>query len=103
MMTTNFYEVFNSVLKGTRNLPIIACVQTTFYRVNDYFMLRRKATDARLFDGALYPSLPSNIATKLTALGVRVNTHAVRYSTSNRESWRSRQDSLAFTRIAEVI
>lgn len=41
-MTTNFSEVFNSVLKETRNVPIMACVQMTFYRVNDYFALRRK-------------------------------------------------------------
>ncbi|KAL6318599.1 hypothetical protein AAG906_000677 [Vitis piasezkii] len=33
IMTTNMSEVFNGVLKGARNLPIITLVQLTFYRV----------------------------------------------------------------------
>ena len=31
IMTTNMYEVFNSVLKGARRLPITALVQLTFF------------------------------------------------------------------------
>lgn len=40
---TNFSEVFNNVLKGSLNVPITAYVQLTFYRFNDYFLLRRKS------------------------------------------------------------
>ena len=41
-MTTNMYEVFNSVLKGARNLPITALVQLTFFRLNSYFIARKE-------------------------------------------------------------
>ena len=41
-MTTNMYEVFNSVLKGARSLPITALVQLTFFRLNSYFVARRE-------------------------------------------------------------
>lgn len=75
LMTTNFSEVFNSVLKGARNLPITACVQMTFYRVNDYFVLRRRAAAAALSDGGQYPP---QIAAKLSAYGPRANRHSVR-------------------------
>ena len=34
IMTTNMSEVFNSVLKGARSLPISALVQLTFSRLN---------------------------------------------------------------------
>lgn len=43
MMTTNFSDVFNSVLKGVRNILITVCIQMTFYWVNDYFVLRSRA------------------------------------------------------------
>ena len=42
VMTTNMSEVFNCVLKGTRNLPITALVQLTFFRLNTYFVARRE-------------------------------------------------------------
>ena len=41
MMTTNLFEVFNSVLKEARNLPIIACVLLTFYLLVNFFSTRR--------------------------------------------------------------
>ena len=40
VMTTNMSEVFNSVLKGARNLPITALVQLTFFRLNGYFVAK---------------------------------------------------------------
>lgn len=75
LMTTNFSKVFNSVLKGARKLLIMACVQMDFYRVNDYFILRRRATVARLSEGDQYPP---QISSKLPAYGVRANQHGVR-------------------------
>ena len=39
-MTTNKYEVFNSVLKGAPSLPVTALVKLTFFRLNSYFVAR---------------------------------------------------------------
>ena len=41
MMTTNVFESFNGVLKGTRNLPVRSLVARTFHRLNHYFVERR--------------------------------------------------------------
>ena len=41
ILTTNLAEGFNSVLRGARNVPITACVQTTFHRLVKYFDERR--------------------------------------------------------------
>ena len=41
-MTTNILEVFNSVLKGARSLPVTALVHLTFFRLNSYFVARRE-------------------------------------------------------------
>lgn len=32
---------FTSVLKGTQDVPITSCVQMTFYRVDEHFVLRK--------------------------------------------------------------
>ena len=50
-MITNMSELFNGVLKGARKLPIIALVQLTFYRVNNYFIVRREHGESRLASG----------------------------------------------------
>jgi hypothetical protein len=39
-MTTNWSESLNSIIRGTRSLPIIAFVTATFYRVNQAFVDR---------------------------------------------------------------
>ena len=41
-MTTNMFGVFNGVLKDAHNLPITALVQLTFYRDNNYFIVKRE-------------------------------------------------------------
>ena len=41
-MTTNMFELFNSVLKGTWSLLVTALVQLTFLHINSYFVARRK-------------------------------------------------------------
>ncbi|XP_078171452.1 uncharacterized protein LOC144565535 [Carex rostrata] len=40
VMTTNWSESLNSVLRGTRSLPVTAFVAATFYRVNQAFVER---------------------------------------------------------------
>ena len=47
-MTTNISEVFNSVLKGARSLPVTALVQLTFFRLNNYYVERRELGATRL-------------------------------------------------------
>ncbi|XP_056690902.1 uncharacterized protein [Spinacia oleracea] len=54
LKTTNLAEVFNNVLKGARFLPITALVKLTFYRVNSYFVERRRLSKKRLLDGHAY-------------------------------------------------
>ena len=62
IMTTNMSEVFNSVLKGARNLPIIALVQLTFFRLNSYFVARREQGAKRLaFDEQYIPYVDAQI------------------------------------------
>ena len=47
-MTTNISEVFNSVLKRARSLPVTALVQLTFFHLNNYFVARREVGANRL-------------------------------------------------------
>ena len=54
IMTTNVPEVFNSVLKGARNLPITALVQLTFFCLNSYFVARREQDVNRLASDEQY-------------------------------------------------
>ena len=42
IMTTNMLEIFNSVLKGARSLPLTALVQLIFFRLNSYFVVKRE-------------------------------------------------------------
>ncbi|XP_015966132.1 uncharacterized protein LOC107489877 [Arachis duranensis] len=43
-MTTNLVECINSVLKGACNLPVLALVRATYYRLNELFT--RKSAEA---------------------------------------------------------
>ena len=61
-MTTNISEVFNSVLKGARSLPVTALVQLTFFRLNIYFVARRELGANRLsFDEQFTPYVDDQI------------------------------------------
>ncbi|XP_016191768.1 uncharacterized protein LOC107632615 [Arachis ipaensis] len=59
-MTTNLVECINSVLKGARNLPVTAIVQSTFYRLNELFTRKNTEVHERLRNGFTY----SEFATK---------------------------------------
>ena len=48
LMTTNISDVFNSVLKGARSLPITVLVQLTFFSLNGYFVARMELGANRL-------------------------------------------------------
>ena len=53
-MTTIMFEVFNSVLKGARSLPVTTLVQLTLFRFNSYFVARREQGCNRLGSNQQY-------------------------------------------------
>ena len=70
IMTTNMFEAFNCVLKGARDLPIATLVQLTFYRVNNYFTVRRELGASRLAAGEEFtPYIDAKIKAKVDKEG----------------------------------
>nr|XP_029148382.1 uncharacterized protein LOC114925239 [Arachis hypogaea] len=53
-MTTNLVECINSVLKGARNLPVLALVRATYYRLNELFTRKSAETHERKRAGFTY-------------------------------------------------
>ncbi|XVF56380.1 hypothetical protein PTKIN_Ptkin06aG0115800 [Pterospermum kingtungense] len=72
IMTTNLSEVFNSVLKGARNLPITACVQLTFYRLVNFFSSSRGFAVEALTKAEVYTP---QVTAKLQGYLEKANTH----------------------------
>ncbi|XP_072078189.1 uncharacterized protein [Arachis hypogaea] len=56
-MMTNLVECINLVLKGARNLPIIALVKATFYRFNELFTRKRAEAEVRINAGHVFSEL----------------------------------------------
>ena len=56
IMTINMSEVFNSVLKGSRSLPITVLVKLTFFRLNGCFVGKREQCANRLASDEQYTS-----------------------------------------------
>ncbi|XP_015973731.1 uncharacterized protein LOC107496922 [Arachis duranensis] len=50
-MTTNISECVNSVLKGTRNLPVTSLVKSTYGRLAQLFVVRGQTAEAQLGSG----------------------------------------------------
>ncbi|XP_029147017.1 uncharacterized protein [Arachis hypogaea] len=50
-MTTNIFECVNSVLKGTRNLPVMSLVKSTYLRLAELFVVRGHTAEAQLGSG----------------------------------------------------
>ena len=70
ILTTNMFEVFNSVLKGARNLPITALVQLTFFHLNSYFVARKEQGDNRLTSDQQYtPYADAQIKARVVKAG----------------------------------
>ncbi|XP_029149699.1 uncharacterized protein [Arachis hypogaea] len=53
-MTTNLVECINSVLKGARNLPVLALVRATYYRLNKLFTRKSVESHERKRVGYTY-------------------------------------------------
>ena len=69
-MTTNMSDVFNSVLKGAQSLPVIALVQLTFFRLNSYFVARRKKV---IIDWHQISSIPHMLMLRLRHMWLRLD------------------------------
>ncbi|XP_025679127.1 uncharacterized protein [Arachis hypogaea] len=50
-MTTNISECVNSVLKGTRNLPVTALVKSTYGRLAELLVIQRQTAEAQVGSG----------------------------------------------------
>ncbi|XP_010660151.1 uncharacterized protein LOC104881478 [Vitis vinifera] len=74
IMTTNMSEVFNSVLKGARSLPVTALVQLTFFRLNSYFVVRREQGANRLASSEEYTPY---VDAKMKANVVKVGSYEI--------------------------
>ncbi|KAL6523564.1 hypothetical protein OROGR_017167 [Orobanche gracilis] len=75
LLTTNLSEIFNSVLKGARFLPITACVQLTFYRLVHYFEMRRPLGSSAQANGDAYTP---HVIAKQVALMSKTSAHFLR-------------------------
>ncbi|CAH1440539.1 unnamed protein product [Lactuca virosa] len=75
LLTTNLSEIFNSVLKGARFLPITACVQLTFYRLVHYFEVRRPLENSSRANGDAYTP---HVLVKQVALMSKASAHSLR-------------------------
>ncbi|CAI9297141.1 unnamed protein product [Lactuca saligna] len=75
LLTTNLSEIFNSVLKGARFLPITTCVQLTFYRMVHYFEVRRPLGSSSQANGDAHT--PHVIAKQVTLMA-KASAHSLR-------------------------
>ncbi|XP_039122070.1 uncharacterized protein LOC120258686 [Dioscorea cayenensis subsp. rotundata] len=53
-MTTNLAECVNSVLKGTRNLPITAMVKSTYFRLAELFVRKGVQAQAQIASSLIF-------------------------------------------------
>lgn len=82
-MTTNLAECINSVLKGTRNLPITSIVQSIYYRLAELFVKKGQQQHAMINAGREY----SEVLTRTMDDNRRkANSHIVRsFTRENQE------------------
>ena len=58
-MTSNMAEMFNSLLRGCRGLPVTAIASFTFYKLNSWFVSRKKHARSLWTAGKAWPLLAS--------------------------------------------
>ena len=56
-MTSNMAEMFNSLLRGCRGLPVTAIASFTFYKLNSWFVARKKHARSLWLQGKTWPLL----------------------------------------------
>ena len=73
-MTTNMSEVFNSVFKRARSLPLTALVQLIFFRLNSYFVVKREQSVNWLASNEEYTPY---VNAKIKANVVKAGSHEI--------------------------
>lgn len=63
-MMTNFSKSFNSVIKGTRLLPISSLLLKIFYNCVHYFVNSRNEVKKTIDNGIVYTKYASNMIDK---------------------------------------
>ena len=76
VLTINLSEVFNSILRGAKNVPITACIQMIFYRLVKYFNTRH-AQVLRYVEENLNNLFTPHVAIKIVKDQVKANQHRV--------------------------
>ena len=74
VLTTNLSEIFNSILRGARNVPITACVQMIFYRLVKYFNTKH-AQALRYAEENPNNLFTPHVAIKIVEDPVKTNQH----------------------------
>ncbi|XP_015933131.1 uncharacterized protein LOC107459413 [Arachis duranensis] len=72
-VTTNLVECINSVLKGARNLPVLALVRVTYYRLNKLFTRKSAETHERKRAGYTYSAFAQQRIEATSRLAVYVH------------------------------
>jgi hypothetical protein len=87
IMTTNMSEVYNTVLKGVRALPITALVAETWSRTVSYFADRVQVAHARVQQNKIWSEAMQNHLNRKTE---KSKTHGSRVVDSLRKRWEIR-------------
>ena len=74
VLTINLSKIFNSILRGARNVSITACIQMIFYRLVTYFNMRHAQT-SRYMQENLNNFFTSHFAIKIVEDQVNANQH----------------------------
>ena len=88
IMTTNMSKVFNSVLKGARNLSITALIQLTFFHLNSYFVARGNKV---LTYWHLMSSTLLMLMLRLRPVWLRLDRWKLFFTITSRDDFRSSQ------------
>lgn len=83
-MTTNLAECINSVLKGTRHLPITALVKATYFRLAELFVVMGNKQIAMMAAGHNYCETVTNAMQENRR---KANSHLVRGFTRTNQSF----------------
>ena len=90
----NMSEVFNSVLKGARNLPITALVQFPFFRLNSHFVAKRNKV---LTDWHLMSSTLLMLMLRLRPVWLRLDKWKLFFMITSRDDFVSSQGVVEYS------
>ena len=76
VLTINLSEIFNSILRGAKNISITVCVQMTFYHLVKYFNMRRSQASRYVQENSNNFFTPY-VAIKIAEDQVKANQHTI--------------------------